>query len=156
MDTYLPLKVPRPNRPLLLYYRQHSGENADRAIMICNLNKPLKEARVTKWAAVCGKIESVELGKFNKPKELQKTHPGKYIHFAVVTFRKKLGLKRALDNKQFNLKVAKLYNSEDTEISQVENEVVDEHEQKMEEGGFTVVKPKSSKVELGVKRGRTD
>lgn len=158
MDSYLPLKVPRPKQPLILYYRQHQSDTEDRAIFICNLDKPLKESRVKKWLGVCGKIESVELGHINKPKAVQKTHPGKYIHFAVVIYKKKQSVKRALDNKAFNQKVARLYNSEDIdiEIQPVENEELDEHDQKMEEGGFSMVKPKTSKVQLGEKRPRTE
>ncbi|CAG9318905.1 unnamed protein product [Blepharisma stoltei] len=160
MDSYLPLVIPRAN-PITLYYRVHQT-NPETTLFVCSLEKPLKKPRVKKWFSFCGKIKSIETGEMTKKNQ--------QIYYATVEFKKKISLKKSLDNVWLNQKIEELYGNKEMEVEPEIDDKMAEHIAKMEEGGFTMVLPKKTKknkyniaavpesmdVELSKKRPRSE
>ncbi|OMJ91794.1 hypothetical protein SteCoe_5575 [Stentor coeruleus] len=133
MDSYLPLFI-SAKIPYNIYYRTHPNKSP-LSIFVCCMDKPLKKNRVKKWFQHCGKIKSVEMGEMEKN--------SKTISYAIVEFKHKQALRRSLDCTWLQEQLEKT-------ISQVKSVAIDlhveEHVNKMEEDGFTMVLPKSSKT----------
>lgn len=138
MEGYLPLKV----GDAFLYYRQHLNdpETADpqRSLFVCRLDKKVKAKEVTELFQQCGTIETVQTGKFEKSKAAQGASPGSFVYFAVVTFKKKPALKNALRPGWLQGR----FDSMQTD-AQPEDAVMQQHLEKMEEGGFQMVLSKN-------------
>ena len=105
--SYKLLVIPKAN-PTNLYYRVHT-EDPKRSIFVCSLTKAIKDKRIKRWFAVNGDVKKVDSGKIKKSRKARSSSDGKNIYFSVVTYRKKSGLKRALDDAAFNAKIAELY-----------------------------------------------
>jgi hypothetical protein len=147
MEHFHPLKVPRKDGVLMLYYKKHDKEPADRSLLVCCLTNPLKEARIKKWMGVCGKIESIEIGTFKKSRKGQAASEGKNVNYAVVVYKRKHSMRRAMDNHWFNAKIEGLYTSiEAMEVDEPVDEHLAAHIARMEEGGFTINLPKKKTV----------
>ena len=141
MEGYLPLKV----GDAFLYYRQHLNdpETADphRSLFVCRLDKKVKTKEVTELFQHCGTIETVQTGKFEKSKAAKGASPGSFVFFAVITFKKKVALKNALREGWLQGRL----DSMETE-TQPEDAVMQQHLEKMEEGGFQMVQSKNKSV----------
>lgn len=139
MDQFLPLKVPYKDGVLMLYYKKHDKEPADRSLLVCCLTNPIKEARIKKWMGVCGKIESIEIGAFKKSKKAQGNSEGKNVNYAVVVYKRKHSIRRAMDNDWFNNKIEGMYSSSEAMETEFPiDEHLAEHITMMEDGGFTI------------------
>ena len=138
MEGYLPLKV----GDAFLYYRQHLNdpETADpqRSLFVCRLDKKVKAKEATELFQQCGTIETVQTGKFEKSKAAQGASPGSFVYFAVVTFKKRVGLKNALRQGWLQGRLDSMQMD-----AQPEDAVMQQHVEKMEEGGFQMVLSKS-------------
>ena len=73
------------------------------------MTKAIKDKRIKRWFAVNGDVKKVDSGKIKESRKARSTGEGKHIYFSVVTYRKKSGVKRALDDAAFNAKIAELY-----------------------------------------------
>lgn len=138
MEGYLPLKV----GDAFLYYRQHFNdpEIADpkRSLFVCRLDRKLKAKTVTELFQQCGPIDTVQTGKMEKSSAAKGTSPGNFVFFAVLTFKKKTSLRNALRQGWLQSRLDGMQTEE-----QPENAALQQHIEKMEEGGFHMVLPKS-------------
>ena len=133
MDSYFPLFISGKN-PCNIYYRSHPNKSKT-AIFVCCLDKVLKKTKVKSWFKNCGKIKSIEIGQMEKE--------SRSISYAVVDFTHKQSFRRCLDNIWLQERI----DSNQTEKKMKEiNPEVENHINKMEEDGFTLVLPKKSKI----------
>lgn len=95
----------------IVYYRTHQEDAEGTSIFVCSLENPLKPGRVKKWFRVCGRIESVNVGHFSKSNKAKRKKAGDLIYFAIVKYKKKHSVRRAMDNDWLNKKVGELYTS---------------------------------------------
>jgi RNA recognition motif. (a.k.a. RRM, RBD, or RNP domain) len=133
MDSYLPLFI-NSKKSYNVYYRTHPNKSKT-AIFVCCLDKALKKKKVKSWFKNCGKISSLEIGEMDKN--------SKKISYCILEFKHRQSLRRALDNTWLQEKIDE--NDQSTQMSSV-NPEVENHVNKMEQDGFTIVLPKKRKV----------
>ena len=137
----------------------------DRTIQLCHFVKPIDENTVQKFFGLAGKIKQIQIGEYkNKANNKRKRRT---VYFALVVYKKVEDCKVVLNDPKFlQGKVNKLmkksvkfssnpFAAEEDDVSEKESEneddkVTAEHNAKMEEGGFIMVKPET----LGSKKGR--